>query len=89
MLLSALGTWVLLRRIAPAPEAVRLLALAERFSYIRSTPTMLWERIVPAAEEAAPGLLAKVQAEYADRQPAGLLAEAHRLAERLPSGGAA
>jgi hypothetical protein len=39
---------------------------------------------VAAAEESAPGLIAKYQAEYASRQPADLLAEAHRLAERLP-----
>jgi predicted ATPase/DNA-binding SARP family transcriptional activator len=84
MLLAALGTWALLRRVAPAQEAVRLFAFADRFSYIRTTPTMMWERIVPTAEEAAPGLLAKLRAEYADRQPSDLLAEARRLAEGLP-----
>jgi len=83
-LLFALGIWALLRGAGPAQDAVRLLALADRFSYSQQVPTMLWERTVPAAEEAAPGLLAKFQAGYADRQPADLLAEAHRLAERLP-----
>jgi hypothetical protein len=45
---------------------------------------MMWERIVPAAEEAAPGLLTGYQAEYRDRQPQDLLTEAFQLAERLP-----
>jgi predicted ATPase/DNA-binding SARP family transcriptional activator len=85
LLLSALGTWGLLRRTAPAQDAVRLLALADRFCYIRTTPTMMRERIVPAAEESAPGLLAELHAEYASRQPPDLLAEVRRLAERLPS----
>jgi hypothetical protein len=69
----------------PAQDAVRLLALADRFCYIRTTPTMMRERIVPAADEAAPGLLAELHSEYAGRQPPNLLAEARRLAERLPS----
>jgi len=85
LLLFALGTWALLRRAAPARDAVRLLALAGRFSYHRTIPTLTWERIVPAAEEAAPGLLAGFQARYAGRQPPDLLAEARRLAERLPA----
>ena len=46
---------------------------------------MMWERIVPAAEEAAPGRIDEFLVEYRDRQPADLLAEACRLAERLPS----
>ncbi|HTU07826.1 MAG TPA: transcriptional regulator, partial [Trebonia sp.] len=58
MLLAALTTWTLLRRVAPAQDAVRLFALADRFSFIRTTPTMTRERIAPVAEEAAPGLLA-------------------------------
>ena len=84
MLLFGLGAWALLRRTGPAQDALRLLALADRFSYNRTILTMSWERIVPAAEEAAPGLIAGFQAEYARRQPPDLLAEAHRLAERLP-----
>jgi hypothetical protein len=84
MLLFGLGAWALLRRAAPAQDAIRLLTLADRFSYNREIPTMRWERIVTAAEESASGLVAKYQAEYGSRQPADLLAEAHRLAERLP-----
>jgi hypothetical protein len=46
---------------------------------------MLWERIVPAAEEAEAGRIDEFLVEYRDRQPADLLAEARRLAEELPS----
>src|SRR6185312_11913662 len=57
-LLFALGAWALLRRPLldkelPVEVALRLLALAHRFAYNRTLPTMMWERIVPAAEEAA------------------------------------
>ena len=83
-LLFALGAWALLRQAAPAGDALRLLALADRFSYNRMIPSTAWDRIAAAAEESAPGLIAGFQAEYASRQPADLLAEAHRLAERLP-----
>ncbi len=64
LVLFALGLWSLLRRAAPAEDALRLLALADRFAYNRMIPTMRWERITPAAEEAAPGLLARLAAEY-------------------------
>ena len=84
MLLFALGAWSLLREAAPPEDALRLLALADRFSYNRMIPTMWWERITPSAEKAAPGLLAELQAEYRDRRPAGLLAEARLAAGRLP-----
>ncbi|MBO0804503.1 MAG: AAA family ATPase [Nocardiopsaceae bacterium] len=93
LVLFALGTWTLLRPPAEAvsPEdasypdvALRLLALADRFRYHRTIPTLMWERIVPMAEKAAPGRLARFQAEYASDEPAGLLAEAGRLVERLP-----
>jgi predicted ATPase/DNA-binding SARP family transcriptional activator len=83
MLLFALGTWSLLRKAAPAEDALRLLALADRFAYNRTVPTMMWERIVPAAEEEAPGLLAELRAGYRDRRPPDLLAEGLRAAERL------
>jgi hypothetical protein len=84
-LLFALGAWVLLRRAAPPQDALRLLALADRFSYNRTIISMMWERIVPAAEEAAPGQIAGYRVEYRDRQPSDLLDDAFRLAERLPA----
>ncbi len=84
LVLFALGAWSLLRRTAPAADALRLLALADRFAYNRMIPTMRWERITPAAEEAAPGLLARLQAEYRDCPQPGLLTQARLAVERLP-----
>jgi hypothetical protein len=84
LVLFALGAWSLLRRAAPAEDALRMLALADRFAYNRMIPTMRWERITPAAEDAAPGLLARLQAEYRDCPQPGLLAQARLAVERLP-----
>ena len=84
LVLFALGAWSLLRQVAPAEDALRLLALADRFAYNRMVPTMRWERITPAAEEAAPGLLARLQAEYRDCPQPGLLAQARLAVQRLP-----
>ena len=84
MVLFALGAWALLRRAAPAEDALRLLALADRFAYNRTVPTMRWERITPAAEDAAPGLLARLEAEYRDCPQPGLLTQARLAVERLP-----
>jgi hypothetical protein len=85
LVVFALGTWSLLRRAGPADAAIRLLVLADRFAYNRAVPTMFWERIAPAAEEAAPGRIAQFRAEYAPRRPADLLGEARRAVEELPS----
>ncbi len=84
MVLFALGAWSLLRRTAPAQDALRLLALADRFAYNRMIPTMRWERIAPEAEAVAPGVLAELIAEYRDSPQPGLLAQARRAVERLP-----
>ena len=84
MVLFALGAWSLLRRVGPAEDALRVLALADRFAYNRTVPTMRWERITPAAEVAAPGLLARLQAEYRDCPQPDLLAQARLAVERLP-----
>ena len=71
-------------RAGSAEDALRLLALADRLAYSRMIPTMRWERIVPAAEEAAPGLLARLQAEYLHCPQPGLLKQARLAVERLP-----
>jgi predicted ATPase/DNA-binding SARP family transcriptional activator len=84
LVLFALGAWSLLRRAAPADDALRLLALADRFAYNRMVPTMRWERVTPAAEQAAPGLLARLQAEYRDCPQPGLPMQARLAVERLP-----
>jgi predicted ATPase/DNA-binding SARP family transcriptional activator len=85
LLLFAIGTWSLLRRTGAADDAIRLLVLADRFAYNRSVPTLFWERIAPAAEEAAPGRIAEFRAEYAPHRPAELLDEARRAVGRLPT----
>jgi predicted ATPase/DNA-binding SARP family transcriptional activator len=84
MVLFALGAWGLLRRAAPAEDAIRLLVLADRFAYNRSIPALFWDRIAPAAEEAAPHRIAEFQAEYAGRRPGDLLTQARRAVENLP-----
>jgi hypothetical protein len=84
LVLFALGAWSLLRAAAPAEDALRLLALADRFAYSRMVPTTRWEGITPAAEQAAPGLLARLQAEYRDCPQPGLLTQARLAVERLP-----
>jgi hypothetical protein len=83
LLLCALGAWGLLHEATPVETAVRLLALADRFAYNRTIPTMMWERIAPRAEKSTPGRLAAVRAEYRDRRPRELLAEAHQVVEQL------
>ncbi len=83
MVLFGLGAWGLLRRVSNADDSVRLLALADRFAYNRTIPTMAWERIVPVAEEAAPGRIDELQAHYEDRRPPDLLEETRRAVEEL------
>ncbi|HEU4568462.1 MAG TPA: BTAD domain-containing putative transcriptional regulator [Marmoricola sp.] len=81
--LFALGNWGLLRGTLAAGAAVRLLALAARFSYNRTVPTMAWERILPAIERRAPGELARIEEEYGARRGPDLLDEARAVAEEL------
>ncbi|NUR71327.1 MAG: hypothetical protein HOU81_10945, partial [Hamadaea sp.] len=86
LVLFALGAWGLLRGALPVEDAVRLIALADRFAYNRSVPTLAWERIAARAEERAPGLLAALAAEYGDRRGPDLLDEARDLVERIGAG---
>jgi hypothetical protein len=74
--LYGLGLWALRRGTLPAPVAVRLVALADRFAYNRSVPTMDWAHAVDAAERATPGLLAEILAAYGDRRGPELIDEA-------------
>ena len=83
LLLFAVGTWALLRDAAPADDALRLLALADRFAYNRAIPTMSWERAAARAEAVLPGRMAALQAEYCDRRPSDLLQEAGRAVAQL------
>src|SRR5262249_33562809 len=70
ILLFALGAWALLRRAAPAQDAVRLLVLADRFAYSRTIPTLMWDRIAQRAEAAAPGYIAEFRTHYQGRPAA-------------------
>ncbi|MGD0700372.1 MAG: BTAD domain-containing putative transcriptional regulator [Trebonia sp.] len=83
LLLYSLGAWSLLKRVAPAQDALRLLALADRFAYGRANPTMGWERILAPAQEAAPGLLPRLQAQYRECPLPGLVEEARQAVQRL------
>jgi predicted ATPase/DNA-binding SARP family transcriptional activator len=83
MALFALGAWGLLRSAVPAAEAVRLLVLAERFSYSRMIPTMSWDKITPCAEERAPGSIAAFRAEYGDQPGPALVRQAWRAVDQL------
>src|SRR5262249_28101605 len=83
MVLFALGAWSLLHEPSPPEEPVRLLAIADRFAYNRSVPSMRWDRAAAAAEQVAPGLIGELRAGYAERPPPGLLAEARRTVELL------
>ena len=70
-----------------AEDAVELLVLAEQFSYPRFAETMDPHRTEEAAERAAPGLAARLRAEYGARRGPDLLPEARALAERIASSG--
>ena len=87
MVLFALGAWGLLRDVSMRSDAVRLIVLAERFAYNRSTPTMSWERISAEADRRAPGLMAEFAAEYGQRRGPELLDEARGLLAGLRAGG--
>ncbi|GHJ43459.1 AfsR family transcriptional regulator [Catellatospora sp. TT07R-123] len=86
LVLFGLGAWGLLREALPLRDALRLIALADRFAYNRSMPTMAWERIAARAEDRAPGLLADLLAEYGDRRGPDLLDEARSLVEQVGAG---
>jgi predicted ATPase/DNA-binding SARP family transcriptional activator len=86
MLLFALGAWTLLRETGSAAsvdDALRLLAIADRFAYSRRGPVMLWDRIAGPAQDAAPGRLAELRAACADRPLPDLLGEALTVVRRL------
>ncbi|PRZ44393.1 putative ATPase [Antricoccus suffuscus] len=83
LVLFAIGLWGLLRDALPAPDAIRLIVLADRFGYSRLTPTMAWDNAATPAERIAPGLLDKLQEEYGDRRGADLRGEAQQFLTKL------
>ena len=80
--LFALGHWGLRRDARPVDDAVRLVVLADRFAYSRSVPALGWANAAEAAEQAAPGLLARLEAGYGERRGPDLLAEARAVLTR-------
>jgi hypothetical protein len=84
--LFGLGCWGLLRDADPACVVLRMLALAERFAYNRTTPSMAWEPVAQLAEQRLPSQLDHAMAGYRDRRPRELLDEARTLVGQLPHG---
>ncbi|WP_211352419.1 ATP-binding protein [Nocardioides albertanoniae] len=83
MLLLAVGLWGLLRDALAREDAVRLLVLADRFGYSRSSLEMRWELATADAERLAPGMLEKVSQEYGERRGLALMDEARGVISRL------
>jgi hypothetical protein len=63
-------------------DAVRMLAMGERFGYYRGSPSLSWERAGELAERSAPGALPPLVEEYAGRPIGDLADEAMSLAHR-------
>lgn len=83
MVLAGLGIWGLRKAALPAEDAVRLLVLAKRFAYAPFIPTLRWPVLSADAERIAPGVLARIEAEYGERRGPGLLAEARAVLRRV------
>ena len=82
MLLAAVGAWLLDRDVEPE-AGIRLLVMAQRFSYNQTFPVMAWDSLSALAERRNPGRLDAVMAEYADRPPADLVEETRVLLSRV------
>ncbi|MBU2696378.1 hypothetical protein CCO04_14905 [Pimelobacter sp. 30-1] len=83
LMLFAFGTWALSFGTLRPAEAVRVLTLAERMSYPRFVPSLSWDRAVARCEEAAPGELALLAAEYGERRGPDLMDETRDVVARL------
>jgi predicted ATPase len=83
MVLHGLGTWGLLKDAIDPEDAVRLLVLAELFAYPRFTATMDPAHTHTEAERLAPGLAARLRAEYGERRGPALLPQAQEVVARV------
>jgi predicted ATPase/DNA-binding SARP family transcriptional activator len=84
VLLAALGSWALRYGGAELHETgARLLAIADRWAYNRSFPTMAWPALCELAERTSPGLLDTVAGDYAGRPTTDLVEEARALLDRV------
>ena len=87
VLLAAVGAWALRHGTSEqGADGVRLLAIADRWAYNRSFPTMSWDSLRELAEHARPGLLDELVGGYADRPAADLVEEARTVLFRMASG---
>ena len=84
LVLFALGAWGLLRRVAPAEDALRLLALADRFAYNRMIPTMRGSGSRPRPRKPRPACSPGCRPSTGTAAPPGLLTQARLAVERLP-----
>ena len=80
--LFAMGSWLLASGSSEPADAVRMLVLANRFGYYRGIPCMAWQGGVDLAERQAPGVLSRVEDEYAGRRAADLIEETAALVQR-------
>jgi hypothetical protein len=81
--LFALSLWGLRRDAMPPRDAIRLLVLAERFSYARLMPIVDWDEAVKDAEHKVPGALEASSAAYGTRRGPELLADAAAAVSQL------
>jgi predicted ATPase/DNA-binding SARP family transcriptional activator len=84
MLLAGLGAWLLDRSHENAELGIRLLVMAQRFSYNRTFPVMAWEPLAEQAERARPGRLAALLEEYDGRPGRSLTGEVADLLDQVP-----
>jgi predicted ATPase len=80
----ALGAWELHRGDGSVEAALRLAVIADRFGYHRLSPSLAWRHTEQAAEARAPGMLAVITEQYAQRSRPGLLVEARAVIARIP-----
>jgi predicted ATPase/DNA-binding SARP family transcriptional activator len=84
VLLVAVGAWGL-RHGDPLAldEALRLMAIGHRWTYNRSLPSLSWEPLAELADQARPGRLDELLAEYAERTGPDLVPDAMALLRKL------
>jgi hypothetical protein len=88
VLLVGLAAWALrFGDNADFDVAIRLLAIAHRWAYNRSLPSLAWEPMAQMADEARPGLLDSLLAKYADQAAPDLVPEVRNLLGSLTSSG--
>lgn len=81
--LFALGSWALQQGLVADRDAIRLLVLADRFSYHGQRPSIDWDAIAAVAEHKAPGAIEEISAKYGDRRGLDLVPEAQAAVAAL------